>query len=124
PSNTTAHNTSAPASSNKTKQYGNGKTAGQIATQAGYGDATLYGPGNSQPHKYNCGGHYVDVHALKAKGKKCGTATQQPAQQPAAAAPAQQPCTGTTTETVTTPGYVLHHTGSKTNPWVKLKYNA
>jgi hypothetical protein len=83
PSSTTAHgqhNTSAPASSNKTKQYGNGKTAGQIATQAGYGDADLYGPGNSQPHKAApCPGskHMVDVHALKNKASKC--ASSQPA---------------------------------------------
>jgi hypothetical protein len=79
PSSTTAHgqhNTTAAASSNKTKQYGNGKTAGQIATQAGYGDATLYGPGNSQPHKAApCPGskHMVDVHALKNKANKCGS---------------------------------------------------
>jgi hypothetical protein len=79
PSSTTAHgqhNTTAAASSNKTKQYGNGKTAGQIATQAGYGDATLYGPGNSQPHKAApCPGskHMVDVHALKNKSNKCGS---------------------------------------------------
>ena len=75
PSNSTKHDTYAKASSNQTKQYGNGKTAGQIATQAGYGDATLHGPGNSQPHKVLCGGHEVDVHALKHKGSKCGTAT-------------------------------------------------
>lgn len=74
PSATTQHDTSAPASSNRTKLYGNGKTAGQIATAAGYGSATLHGPGNSQPHKVLCGGHEVDVHALKAKGSKCGTA--------------------------------------------------
>jgi hypothetical protein len=80
PSSTTAHgehNTSAPASSNKTKLYGNGKTAGQIATQAGFGSATLYGPGNSQPHKAACPGssHEVDVHALKNKGSKCATSS-------------------------------------------------
>lgn len=73
PSNTTKHDTYAKASSDQTKQYGNGKTAGQIATKAGYGDATLHGPGNSQPHKVLCGGHEVDVHALKNKGSKCGT---------------------------------------------------
>ena len=73
PSNSAKHVTYAKASSNQTTQYGNGKTAGQIATQAGYGDATLHGPGNSQPHKTMCGGHEVDVHALKNKGSKCGT---------------------------------------------------
>src|SRR2546421_8269373 len=73
PSNTTKHNTYAKASSNQTKQYGNGKTAGQIATQAGQPDATLHGPGNSQPHKTAAcpGGHEVDVHALKHKGGSC-----------------------------------------------------
>src|SRR3954470_1546857 len=55
PSNTTKHDTYAKASSDKTKQYGNGKTAGQIATSAGHGNDTLHGPGNSQPHKTNCG---------------------------------------------------------------------
>lgn len=76
PSNTTKHDTYAPASSDQTKQYGNGKTAGEIATQAGYGSATLHGPGNSQPHKTSCGGHEVDVHALKAHGGDCGQAPQ------------------------------------------------
>jgi hypothetical protein len=81
PSSTTAHgqhNTSAPASSNKTKQYGNGKTAGQIATSSGHGDATLYGPGNSQPHKTSAcpGGHEVDVHALKNKNGTCTSTSE------------------------------------------------
>lgn len=75
PSSSTKHDTYAKASSDQTKKYGNGKTAGQIATAAGYGDATLHGPGNSQPHKVLCGGHEVDVHALKHKGSKCGTST-------------------------------------------------
>jgi hypothetical protein len=81
PSSTTAHgqhNTSAPASSNKTKQYGNGKTAGQIAMNSGHGDAILYGPGNSQPHKTSAcpGGHEVDVHALKNKNGTCPSSSQ------------------------------------------------
>lgn len=97
PSSTTAHNTTAPASSNKTKQYGNGKTAGQIATKAGYGDATLHGPGNSQPHKYLCGGHEVDVHALAHKGNKCGSKTSQT---PTPSASEAATCT-TVTRTVT-----------------------
>jgi hypothetical protein len=97
------HDTTAPASSNKTKQYGNGKTAGQIATKAGYGDATLHGPGNSQPHKLAvCGTHEVDVHALKAKSGKCtskqGVAAAQKTEQkpeqkkPEQTHPAQKPC--------------------------------
>jgi hypothetical protein len=76
PSNDTAHDTHAAASSDKTKLYGNGKTAGQIAMQNGAAPSTvLHGPGNSQPHKTaSCsGGHEVDVHALKGKrGKACG----------------------------------------------------
>src|SRR5258708_23587931 len=52
PSNNTSKNTHAAAGSNKTKQYGNGTTAGQIATSRGASpDTDLYGPGNSQPHK-------------------------------------------------------------------------
>src|SRR3954451_15058267 len=75
PSSSTHKDTHELASSNKTKQYGNGQTAGQIAAKAGYGNATLHGPGNSQPHKTACGTHEVDVHALKNKGSKCGGAT-------------------------------------------------
>jgi hypothetical protein len=77
PSNETAHDTHAAASSDETKQYGNGKTAGQIAVQNGAApSAILHGPGNSQPHKAApcSGGHEVDVHALKGKRRKsCGT---------------------------------------------------
>jgi hypothetical protein len=68
PSSATSKNTFEAATSNKTKLYGNGKTAGQIAVQAGFGSSTLYGPGNSQPHKTACGAHMIDVHALKAHG--------------------------------------------------------
>ena len=74
PSNTTSHDTHELASSNKTKLYGNGQTAGQIATQAGFGNAMLHGPGNSQPHKVMCGPHEIDVHALKAHAAKCAAA--------------------------------------------------
>lgn len=109
PSNSTKHDTYATASSGETKSYGNGKTAGQIATKAGYGDATLHGPGNSQPHKVLCGGHEVDVHALAHKGSKCGAppaapvvktpakVTPPPAVQPPAAPAA---VCGTTTKVV------------------------
>jgi hypothetical protein len=80
PSNTTEHETHAAASSDKTKEYGNGKTAGQIAIQNGAApSAILHGPGNSQPHKVApCSGrHEVDVHGLKGKGhqKACGTSS-------------------------------------------------
>src|SRR6266480_3806575 len=82
PSNDTAHDTHAAASSNETKLYGNGKTAGQIAQRNGAAPATvLRGPGNSQPHKASpcAGGHEVDVHALKGKrGGRCGNASPPP----------------------------------------------
>jgi hypothetical protein len=82
PSNDTEHDTHAAASSDKTKQYGNGKTAGEIAIQNGAAPSTvLHGPGNSQPHKAApcSGGHEVDVHALKGKrGKSCGGQPQSP----------------------------------------------
>ena len=65
------HTAAALATSNATKLYGNGKTAGQIAIQAGFGAALLFGPGNSQPHKILCGRHMVDVHALKAHAGNC-----------------------------------------------------
>ena len=68
PASATGKNTLEAATSNKTKLYGNGKTAGQIAVQAGFGGSMLYGPGNSQPHKTTCGPHMIDVHALKAHG--------------------------------------------------------
>src|SRR3954469_11476989 len=84
PSNDTAHDTHAAASSDDTKLYGNGKTAGQIAIQNGAAPSTvLHGPGNSQPHKASpcSGGHEVDVHALKGKrGNGCGS--QPPADPP------------------------------------------
>jgi hypothetical protein len=84
PSNDTALDTHAAASSDQTKQYGNGKTAGQIAIGNGAAPSTvLHGPGNSQPHKASpcSGGHEVDVHALKGKrGRACGT--QPPAPRP------------------------------------------
>jgi hypothetical protein len=76
PAGDTAHETHAPASSNETKLYGNGKTAGQIAQENGSAPSTmLHGPGNSQPHKASpcAGGHEVDVHALKGKRQStCG----------------------------------------------------
>jgi hypothetical protein len=80
PSNTTQKDTHEAASSNKTKLYGNGKTAGQIAIANGAAPSRiLHVPGNSQPHKAaGCaGGHEVDVHALKGKGhqKGCGTSS-------------------------------------------------
>jgi hypothetical protein len=107
PSNSTAHDTHAEAQSDKTKQYGNGQTAGQIAEQNGAaGNAVLHGPGNSQPHKLApCSGrHEVDVHALKNHhGGSCGGPTPQPQPhpQPDPGAPPVVPTTTTTTTATT-----------------------
>lgn len=81
PANDTAHHTHAAASSTKTKLYGNGKTAGQIAIRGGASPSTvLHGPGNSQPHKAApcSGGHEVDVHALKSKRHRSGCGSVSP----------------------------------------------
>jgi hypothetical protein len=86
PTNETAHDTHAEAQSDKTKQYGNGQTAGQIAEKHGAaGTAVLHGPGNSQPHKSApcSGGHEVDVHALKSRhGGSCDGPAPSPTPQP------------------------------------------
>jgi len=116
PSNQTKHNTYAQASSNQTKQYGNGKTAGQIATQAGYGNATLHGPGNSQPHKTMCGGHEVDVHALKNKGSKCGSSETQSS----SSAKSTNSQSAASHEHVT----ICHATGSASHPFVMISPSA
>lgn len=116
PSNDTAHDTHAAASSDETKLYGNGKTAGQIAQRNGAAPSTvLHGPGNSQPHKASpcAGGHEVDVHALKGKrGGRCGNAsppphptpnpvvTPDPAKNPD---PAKAPTSGPSLNAVVTP---------------------
>ena len=78
PSNDTKKDTHAQAGSNQTKLYGNGTTAGQIAIKNGASPTTdLYGPGNSQPHKVAvCGGHEVDVHALKSHNGGSCTSTK------------------------------------------------
>lgn len=114
PSSTTKKDTHEPASSNKTKVYGNGKTAGQIATQAGYGSATLHGPGNSQPHKVLCGGHEVDVHALAHKGDKCSATA--PVTQPATPSTHEESAANCATTTQTVTEHVLvginHKTGN------------
>lgn len=87
PANDTEKDTHQAASSDKTKQYGNGKTAGQIAMQNGAAAGTiLHGPGNSQPHKAApcSGGHEVDVHALKGKrlARTCGPESPRPGPNP------------------------------------------
>jgi hypothetical protein len=88
PSNDTAKDTYEEAASDKTKLYGNGRNAGEIAVESGAGQRTvLHGPGNSQPHKTSpcSGGHEVDVHALKAHSRRgpCGGPSPAPAPTPA-----------------------------------------
>jgi hypothetical protein len=106
PSNETAHDTHAEAQSDKTKQYGNGQTAGQIAEKNGAaGNAVLHGPGNSQPHRLApcSGGHEVDVHALKShRGGSCGGPTPHPVPDPVPTPNPGPPVVTTTTRTSTT----------------------
>jgi hypothetical protein len=105
PSSTTAHDTHAQAQSDKSKQYGNGQTAGQIAEKNGAaGKDVLHGPGNSQPHKLApcSGGHEVDVHALKShRSGSCGgpAPAPQPTPTPGWNPPSQTTATTTTTTT-------------------------
>ena len=94
PANNTAHGTSCtyqssttctanqPATSQATakqdasKHYGNNKTAAQIAASKGVpAGSTIYGPGNSQPHKVTCPGSTKgpDVHAFKSGKHSCAT---------------------------------------------------
>jgi hypothetical protein len=98
PGPTTAKSTHEQAGSSKTKLYGNGKTAGQIATSRGASkDTVLYGPGNSQPHKVavckNGKTHYVDVHAVKSYSSTgaCPSSSSAPTKQSTAAAQASTP---------------------------------
>jgi len=74
----------AAAKADASKRYGNGKTAAQIANSRGApAGTTIYGPGNSQPHKvavcprkHNRGGG-VDVHAVKSySSAACTSSTQ------------------------------------------------
>ena len=138
PSSSTKHDTYAKAASGQTKQYGNGRTAGQVATQAGYGDSTLHGPGNSQPHKTACAGHEVDVHALKSHASKCGSTGPQvekkqsgeehkPATAPAptpAPAPVTQSKSAGVSSSARAHVTICHATGSSTNPYVRISPSA
>jgi hypothetical protein len=94
PANNTAHGTSctyqssttctanqpatsqASAKQDASKHYGNNKTAAQIAASKGVpAGSTIYGPGNSQPHKVTCPGSTKgpDVHAYKSGKHSCAT---------------------------------------------------
>ena len=87
------------------KQYGNGKTAAQIANSRGAPAGTvLKGPGNSQPHKVTACGKPnnksggVDVHAVKsystADCKSSATQSQ--------STELKKDCTGTTVTSTST----------------------
>jgi hypothetical protein len=133
PSNDTSHDTHAVASSEETKLYGNGKTAGQIAVQNGAAPITvLHGPGNSQPHKAApcSGGHEVDVHALKGKRRKsCGT--QPPSSPPNSTPdpgkvgdPARGPNAGGSTSVPSTSSASVPSTSTSAKPAVSTKHAA
>jgi hypothetical protein len=120
PSTDTAHETHAEAQSDKTKQYGNGQAAGQIAEKNGAkGNAVLHGPGNSQPHKVApcSGGHEVDVHALKShRSGSCGDPGPHPQPGPTPVAnpnPNPGPPVVTTTTTSSSTPSTTTTTGSK-----------
>jgi hypothetical protein len=77
PTGTAAANAQSSGKADASKRYGNDKTAAQVAVTNGASGVSLYGPGNSQPHKAGCPGStkMVDVHALKGKKLQCGTST-------------------------------------------------
>jgi hypothetical protein len=124
PSNDTAHDTHAEAQSDKTKQYGNGQTAGQIAENNGAkGSTVLHGPGNSQPHKASpcSGGHEVDVHALKGhRSGSCGDPVPHPQPNPGppvvTTTTTSTTVTKTTTATTTTPVQEPSHSDPGSKP--------
>jgi hypothetical protein len=122
PSNSTAHNTNAPAGSNKTKEYGNGKTAGQIAIQHGYpSSGNLHGPGNSQPHKVTTCGHRhgVDVHALKSHpASGCETPQRPPTHVPSTPEP---PVVVTPHDPSVPPSTPAHHSGQRSGTAVAAR---
>ncbi len=142
PSNSTKHDTYAKASSDQTKQYGNGKTAGEIATQAGHGSDTLHGPGNSQPHKTAAcpGGHEVDVHALKHGSDRCASGEQPVQRQKPASKPepkrvdvkkseqadvvVQKSKSHGVAESAQLHVTICHATGSSSNPYVRISPSA
>jgi hypothetical protein len=148
PDSTTKHDTHATAGSGYTKQYGNGKTAGQIAEQHGAKpDTVLHGPGNSQPHKAALcpGGHERDVHALKAGSGACAPAekhvehavkavehvqktvehveVRKPVEQQKTVEHVSSETKSVSHETKSSENekvYICHATGSATNPYVLI----
>jgi hypothetical protein len=88
------------------KNYGNGKTAAQIAASRGGKRVTLYGPGNSQPHKVTgCKHkHAVDVHAVKSyTTTQCTRSTGTPTQSVTTSITKTTQVLGTTTQKTSTP---------------------
>ncbi|HSP72188.1 MAG TPA: hypothetical protein VLN26_07465, partial [Gaiellaceae bacterium] len=133
PSNTTGHDTYATAGSGYTKQYGNGKTAGQIAEQHGAKpDTVLHGPGNSQPHKAALcpGGHERDVHALEGGSGSCARPEQHVEHAVKQVEHEQKQVEHVSSETKSVSHettlaenekvYICHATGSSTNPYVLI----
>jgi hypothetical protein len=129
PSSTTHDHKNAieTADSGKTKKYGNGNTAGNIAMSRGArGSTQLKGPGNSQPHKvWDCRRqHWVDVHAVKAYASQDCSPAQQQTAAPTPSSKTESTCEWTTTTTSESAiKGIVHHTGSMSNPTVVLKYN-
>jgi hypothetical protein len=81
PTNENAAVASGAGNGDASKRYGNGKTAAQIANSRGApAGTTIYGPGNSQPHKVEkCpgSGKFVDVHAVKSfSSSSCAEGSQ------------------------------------------------
>ena len=80
-----AANAQSAGKADASKRYGSGTTAAQIASSRGApAGTTIYGPGNSQPHKVsNCvhpaknnNGGGVDVHAVKSfSSAQCTSST-------------------------------------------------
>jgi hypothetical protein len=124
---TPQHDTHAPAASTKTKLYGNGKTAGQIAMQNGASATTvLHGPGNSQPHKLTAcpARHEIDVHALKShRGNGCASKTSQ---QQAVKATHGKSSLNAVASTKAQAAHVTicHATGSSNHPFVVISPSA
>ena len=121
PSNSTKHFTCATAGSNQTKEYGNGKTAGQIAMSRGAPASTeIYGPGNSQPHKVatcdkNGKVHYKDVHAVKSYSSSGCASTGTPTQTSNTAATSNPSSTTNNTSVTTNNTSVTNNSSSTTN---------
>src|SRR5262249_14838004 len=114
PANETAHDTHAEAQSDKTKEYGNGQTAGQIAEHNGAsGKAILHGPGNSQPHKLAPCATQAPAPPTTTRPGGAGGAPPPPPPPPPHPQPEAAPPVTTTTTVVTTTQTPPKDPGSK-----------